>query len=264
MRHWALTAALISMSAIASAQTTQSVQVVEYNGKEAKTPMQGVGLTVTNAGAAMSDAQGMLTLTFRTLHPGDPISIKRIEKSGYEIFNIDAVEQWTISPQQQFQLIICRSDRFRALCDQYNQVASQSYAQQLQKDKNRLAAEREAGKLKEAEYEQKLQEVTDMYEEQLENLDLYVEKFARFDLSALSEAEQAIIELVQQGKIEDAIARYEEMDLLGQYKAQSNDIQQISSAQDSLSVIREEKVAARDSIGQIINMMEDVKNKRNE
>lgn len=250
------------MAVCAIAQTTQQVQIVEYNGKESKTPVQGVGLTVQNAAAAISDAQGMLTLQFRTLHQGDVVTLRRIDKAGYEVFNSEAVEQWVISPSNTFQLVICRSDRFRQLCDQYNKVASESYARQLQADKAKLEAERKAGKLKEAEYEAQMQDLINQYEEQLENLDLYVEKFARFDLSELSDEEQQIIELVQQGQIDEAIARYEQLDLLSKYQAESKDIQQITSAQDSLSAVRQNKVQARDSIGQIIELMEGVKNSK--
>ncbi|MBQ0057647.1 MAG: hypothetical protein KBT20_08325 [Bacteroidales bacterium] len=259
MKRLTFVAALFALALGAFAQSTQPVQILEYNGKDSKTPLKGVGLTVNNAGAAMSDDQGLLTLSFRTLKAGDAVVLRRLEKAGYEVFNQEAVEQWTVAPQQTFQLILCRSDRFRALCDQYNQVASESYARQLEKDKARIRAEREAGKLKEAEYQSKLQAVQDQYDEQLENLDLYVEKFARFDLSELSEAEQNIIALVQEGKIDDAILRYEQMNLLGQYQTQSREIKQINSAQDSLSVIRQNKVEARDSIRQIIDFMEGIR-----
>ena len=254
------TAAVFTMGATAAtAQTTQMVQIVEYNGKEAKTPIQGVGLTVNNAAAAMSDASGNLTLNFRTLHAGDQVQIRRIEKAGYEIFNLEAVEQWVISPQQAFQLVICKSDRIRALCDNYSQVASESYAKQLQQEKARLEEERKAGRLKEEQFKAELQQADDFYAQQLENLDLYVEKFAHFDLSELNEKEQAIIELVQKGQIDDAIAQYEQLNLVGQYQEQSKQIQKIQNTQDSLSVIRQEKVVARDSIGSIIKTMEEVK-----
>lgn len=255
-----ITLAFGALSALA--QSEQRVQVVEYNGKAEKTPVQGVGVAVNNAGTTISDAQGFLTLKFRTLHAGDPVVIRKVEKAGYEIFNLEAVEQWTISPQIPFQLVICKSDKVRALCDQYSQVASESYGKQLQQEKVRLAEERKAGKLKEAEYQEELKKTEDFFAQQLENLDLYVEKFAHFDLSELSKEEQAIIELVQQGKMDDAIARYEQMDLLGKYQQTSKEIKSIQNTQDSLTVIRNEKSIARDSIKATIDFMEDVKNKK--
>ena len=49
------------------------------------------------------------------------------------------------------------------------------------------------------------------------------------------------------------------MNLLGQYQEHSKEIQKIQNTQDSLTVIRGEKVVARDSIGSIIKTMEEVK-----
>jgi len=249
--------ALFPLNSIA--QSEQRVQIVEYNGKAEKTPVQGVGLSVNNAGSAMSDAQGFLTLKFRTLHAGDPVVIRRIEKAGYEVFNLEAVQQWTVSPQIPFQLVICKSEKVRALCDQYASVASESYGKQLQQEKARLEEERKAGKLKEAEYQEELKKTEDFFAQQLENLDLYIEKFAHFDLSELSQEEQGIIELVQKGEIEEAIARYEQMDLLGKYQQTSKEIKSIRTTQDSLTIIREEKAVARDSIKSTIDFMEGVK-----
>lgn len=241
------------------AQSEQRVQVVEYNGKSEKTPVQGVGVSVNNAGTTISDAEGFLTLKFRTLHAGDPIVIRKVEKAGYEIFNLEAVEQWVVSPQVPFQLVICKSDRVRALCEQYSKVASESYSKQLQAEKARLEEERKKGKLKEAEYQAELQKTEDFYAQQLENLDLYVEKFAHFDLSELGQEEQAIIELVQKGELDEAIARYEQLDFLSKYQQTSKEIKSIQNTQDSLTVIRNEKVIARDSIKATIDFMEGVK-----
>jgi len=258
-RLFIISIAIALFSVEAMAQSQQQVQIVEYNGKAEKTPVQGVGLSVNNAGTTMSDAQGTLTLSFRTLHAGDPVVIRRMEKVGYEIFNLEAVEQWTVSPQVPFQLVICKSDKIRALCDQYSSIASESYGKQLQQEKARLEEERKAGKLKEEEYKAELQKTEDFYAQQLENLDLYVEKFAHFDLSELSQEEQGIIELVQKGEMDQAIARYEQMDLLGKYQQASKEIQTIRTTQDSLTVIREEKAIARDSIKATIDFMEGVK-----
>ena len=259
MKKMLVWVALLAMYATVRAQSVQPVQILEYNGSDQKTPVKGVSLTVGNAGAALSDEQGMLTLNFRTLKPGDPVQIRRIDKAGYEVFNIEAVEQWIIAPKETFQLVICKSERIKALCDLYNQAASENYSKQLQQEKDRLEADRKAGRLKEDEYKTELQKTEDLYAQQLENLDLYVEKFAHIDLSELNDQEKEIIGLVQKGLMDEAIIKYEQMDLLGKYREQSKSIKQIRTAQDSLSVIYQEKATARDSLKSTIDMMEKVK-----
>lgn len=230
------------------AQSQQQVVVREYKDKAQKTPLEGVSLSVQNAGSSMSDAQGMMTLQFRTLKAGDQVQVRRVDLSGYEIFNKDAVDQWTISPQQTFNLVLCRSDRFKQLRDQYMRVSSASYERQYKQDQARLAALRKENKLQEEAYQQQLAELENNYYEQLDNLENYVDRFARIDLSELSAQEQQLIELVQEGKIDEAIQLYESADYLSQYNAQVKDIQEINHAQAALAKVEAEKLEARDKV----------------
>lgn len=234
------------------AQSQQLVLVQEYREKSQKTPLEGVSMTVQNAGSSMSDAQGSMTLQFRTLKAGDAVQVRRVDLSGYEIFNRDAVDQWTISPQKTFNLVLCRSDRFKQLRDQYMRVSSESYERQYKKDQARLAALRKENKLKEEAYQQQLAELEDNYYEQLDNLENYVDRFARIDLSELSSQEQKLIEMVQEGNIEEAVDLYESADYLSQYTTQVKDLQEINKAQHRLAQLEEEKLAARRKVQQAI------------
>lgn len=229
-------------------QSTQLVKVLEYNGKEQKTPLQGVSLTVQNAGSTLSDAQGEMTLQFRTLKAGDAVQLRRIDLAGYEVFNQEAVDSWTISPQRTFTLVLCKSERFKTLCEQYNAAASASYERQLKKDKAALEKLRKEGKLHKQEYEQQLTALEQHYNDQLDNLENYVERFARIDLSEIGEEEQKIIELVQQGEIDEAIRLYEQLDLLAKYRQQSAEIQSVRIVRNELKQLSEQKKEARDSL----------------
>lgn len=235
-----------------SAQSLQQVQVLEYLGKEQKKPLNGVSISVQNAASAISDDQGRISLQFRTLKPGEAVQVRRIDLAGYEVFNQEVVDAWTISEKQVFTLVLCRSDRFKALCDQYNAAASASYEHQLQKDKAALTKLRQEGKIRQQEYEEQLAALEKQYNEQLDNLENYVERFARIDLSEISEEEQLIIELVQQGNFTEAIRKYEEMDLLSKYQQQSVDIQQVRLTQEELTQLSSQKQEVRDSLIQIL------------
>lgn len=230
------------------AQSVQQVQVMEYNGREKKTPLAGVSLSVQNAGSSMSDAQGALTLQFRSQKAGDKVQVRRIDLAGYEVFNQDAVDAWTISTQRTFQLVLCKSERFKALCDQYNAAASASYERQLNRDRQKLDDLKREGKLKEEEYAKQVAALENQYNEQLDKLENYVDRFARIDLSEISEQEQQIIALVEQGDIDEAIRQYEAMNLLGKYQQQSSEILEVRNSQQQLEILRGEKVEARDSL----------------
>ena len=250
----ALTA--VSMSLVlapaAWAQSEQKVQVMEYNGKSGKTPLAQVAVTVLNATSTMTGDDGVASLRFRTLHNGDQVKVRRIEKAGYEVFNSQALEQWTVSDQRTFQIVLCRSDKFRALRDQYSRVASESYERQYKAEQARLAAERKKTRMLEETYQQKLTELENQYQQQLEDLDNYVDQFARIDLSELSNQQQELVNLVKAGKIDKAIAKYESVDYQAQYEQQCRDIAQIDRAQAQLALVEAQKRSEREKVYQAI------------
>lgn len=248
-----ITLALMSCHTTLKAQVEQTIVVSEYNGQNEKTPLPEVSVSVLNAGAAASDQNGQAVLRFRTLHAGDQVSIRRIEKAGYEIFNSMALEQWTISPQRPFQIILCRSDKFKALRDQYSRVASDSYAKQYKAEMNRLAQERKKTKMLEETYQQKLLDIENQYQQQLEDLENYVDQFARIDLSELNSQQQELINLVKEGKIDKAIQKYESQDYQSQYKKQCEDIAKIDRAQAQLAIVEAKKRSEREKVFQSIN-----------
>ena len=203
------------------AQSTQPGVVKEYNERLEKTPLDHVEINISNAASTVSDGKGNFMLQFRTLKPGDKVNVRRIEKLGYEIFNKEALEQWFISRENRpFTIVMCKSEKFKRIRDNYSRVSSQSYEKQLKKEEARLEAERKKGKLKEEEYDKALKKLNDDYDRQLDNLDNYVDRFARIDLSELSAIEAEIIELVQRGEIDKAIQLYEQQGLEEKYKQQ--------------------------------------------
>lgn len=224
--------ALISLVVVlvSGAQVAQKGIVQEYNEKAKKTPLGGVELRVRYAGSTVSDRDGTFTLTFPNGSPGGQIDFRSIEKDGYEIFNKDALEQLNINPGRPVVVVMCRSDRFKKIRDNYHRVSSESYARKMKQDEAALAGMKKEGKLKEAEYDRQLQELRENYERQLDNLEAYVDRFARIDLSELSEAEQEIIELVQQGKIDEAIQRYDELGIEDSLVEGINELKKVDSA----------------------------------
>ena len=240
---------IICISLSVNAQTTQNGFVKEYNERMQKTPLGEVEIVISNASSTVSDGKGSFLLQFRTLKPGDKVNVRRIEKIGYEIFNKEALEQWFISRDNHpFTIVMCKSDRFKRIRDAYSQVSSESYEKQLKKEMARLDAERQAGKLKEAEYETALKKLNDEYDQQLENLDNYVDRFARIDLSELSAVEAEIIELVQNGNIDEAIRRYEQQNLEEKYKEQVAVGQKAQVGIDALTIVRNQSHTSRDSL----------------
>ena len=227
------------------AQTQQKGVVKEYNERLGKTPLGDVEIVISNASSTASGQDGNFLLQFRTLKPGDKVNVRRIEKLGYEIFNKEALQQWFIARDgTPFTIVMCKSEKFKKIRDNYSRVSSESYERQMKKEEARLAAEHKAGKLKEEEYKAALQKLNNDYDRQLDNLDNYVDRFARIDLSELSSVEAEIISLVQKGEIDRAIQLYEAQHLEEKYKQQVAAGQKAQAAIDTLTVVREKSLKA--------------------
>lgn len=243
-----ISASILAFSYSAFSQTVQPGVVKEYNETSQKTPLEGVELNVRNANNAVSAKDGSFSLQFLTLKPGEKVTVRRIEKLGYEIFNKEALEQWNLNPTTPFVIVLCRSDKFKAIRDNYKRVASENYNKQYKKEQARLAKLKADGKLKDKEYEERLSDIQEEYERQLDNIENYVDRFSRIDLSELSKAEQKIILLVQEGKFEDAIRMYEDQGLLEQYTKQVSEIKTTENAISRLDEVKSAMVASRDSL----------------
>ena len=231
MKRTILTLIIIFATALtAMAQATQPCVVKQYNQKQQKSPLAGVQVTVSNAGNTTSGADGRLTLTFRTLKPGDRVSLISAKKPGYEIFNKQAVEQWIIAREATFELVLVRSDYFAQLKEKLTQSSTDSYKAKYEQALHELEKQKKAGKMKEAEYNQKLDELETNYQNQLTNLDNYIDQFARIDLSEVSAEEQRILDMVEEGKIDEAVKAYEALDISGKLRQARENKKALSEA----------------------------------
>ena len=251
-----LTTLLLETPLSVCAQANVQGTVLEYHGTAQKTPLHGVEIQVQDAASTVSGSDGSFQLLFRKKKKGDAVVARRIEKIDYEIFNTEALQQWNIGDT--FTIVMCKRRLFKSLRDNYFKVSSKSYARQYQTEQDKLKKQRKANQLKEQEYQQQLSELNMRYQEQLENLDTYAEYFARIDLSELSPKEQHIIDLVQKGRIEEAIEEYEKMDYLKKYKNHTSDIQRIDSVANVVDDMLQSKTRIRDSISSVkdINSIE--------
>lgn len=246
-------ATILILSALAvGARTVQTGIVREYKGKAKKTALPGVELQVYPAQSTASDRNGNFRLEFLTLKPGEKINVRRIEKEGYEIFNKDALDQWNLNPTAPFMIVMCRSNMFKQLKDTYYKNSGERYARQYRKAQDELKRLKEQNKIQQKEYIERLEQLEQEYGRQLENLDNYVDRFARIDLSEISPVEQEIIELVQAGKIDEAIAKYEELNAKEKLLEGISRRKEISEAISTLTEVDRNLAADNDTLYAVV------------
>lgn len=246
--------AIIGMMALAAAaQTVQHGLVLEYREAAPKTALPGVEVRVYPAQSTVSDANGKFSLEFLTLSPGERISVRSIAKDGYEVFNSDALEQWNLSPENTFSIVMCRSDRFKRLKDLYYANSEERYARQYRDAAANLRRLRDANRIAQHEFADSLARIEKLYARQLENLDNYVDRFARIDLSEISAAEQEIIGLVQAGRIDEAIARYDELGAAGRLVSTLRQRAEVRQAVERLGEAEAGMTLAADSLLAVVS-----------
>jgi len=259
-----ITAMFLGASSALRAQSVQVGRVLLYHGSEAKTPLSGVSVSVKDASAVMSGADGLFSLSFRTLRPGDAIQFRRVEMSGYEVMNSEALDVARVSNgNDTLSVVMCDSEELSKLRDGYRTKAAQRYQQRYEEAQNQLKNLQEQGKIKEEEFNRQLEELENNYEAQLQSLDTYVDKFARIDLSELDAFEQEIVILVQEGRFEEAISRYEDQHLterlqqgVKQQKQLQQDVQTVQTAieaKEAEAVRLEQNLQKQEELRQKLN-----------
>ena len=223
MKRPVFTLIILATALTALAQATQPCIVKQYNQKQQKTPLAGVQVEVRDAQSATSAANGAVTLQFATLKPGDRVTVRRIIKPGYEIFNKAVIDQWTITRGATTEIVLVQSSYFTQLKGKLTQSSTDNYKKKYEQEKAEKERLLKAGKLKEEEYRQQLNDLEDQYDNALKNLDNYIDQFARIDLSEVSAEEQRILEMVEAGQIDEAVKAYEALDISGKLrKAREN------------------------------------------
>lgn len=202
---------LLLTCAISCAQVIQRGRVVEYHGHEAKTPIAGVQI-IAAGDADVSDENGYFKLEIAFLKQGDPLLFDRIYKSGYIVFNKDAVSACLINCNRVFEIVLCKKSDYDHLVSTYYNVSFNSYHKQYLAEQAKAKRLLEDGKILQEQYNQRIKEAQLLYERALQQLNTHAEAMARIDLSQLSEIENQALQYAQSGDIETAIELMESID----------------------------------------------------
>lgn len=183
--------------------------IMEYNGRNVKTPLAGVSISVDGASHAVSGVDGRFVLYFPYLKPGSPVRGINIVKEGYVIFNREVLDQWVISDSlRTFPIIMCKKDKFKAYFEKYYQLGDSSYKKKYLQAVAELDSLKAQYRLSEAEYKRQKSEQYEFYLSSMKELGKYADKFARIDLSILSGDDSVALVLLDEGKIHEAIELY--------------------------------------------------------
>lgn len=217
MKKSFITLTLLLFTLFASAQVQKGTVRLQNSGKK---PISGVQILFTGAKASESDASGAFRLVFAGKKPGDLIFMEKIHKQGFELVNFKELEVNKLGNQDMLgvDIILTPTGTLEAARREYYRISNNAMMAGLDREKANLKAELEKAKITQQQYLQKYEQLKNQYEEQLKNLDVLAEKFARTNFDDVGAVQREALELFKAGKIDEALKKLQSADLIGQAK----------------------------------------------
>ena len=240
------------LSVTIMAQTQQGV-AYRYNGRNARTPLGNVTISYdANKRSTISAENGTFALTLTGKQMGDRIGQVTVKKREMMVFNQQAVDEWSVR-KEPLMLILCNTDEFEKQKENLIAIGRREAKKKYDKQKAELEAKLNASQIKEAEYEAALDRAYEELETLQKNMDKYVDAFVRIDLSEVSAEEQRILDMVHEGRIDEAVEAYEKLDISGKLRQARENKKALSEAK---SKIEEEETRQDQVIEELIAKQE--------
>lgn len=198
---------------ISYAQTRQQGSVKEFNS--GNRPLSGVQLAVHGAAATDTDSDGRFVLDFISMNPGSRISMPDIYKKGYEVVNKDAFDGWILSENRQMDVVMAKVGVIEDARNMYYKIAVSNFSRKQADAVEELNDLYNQGMIDARVRSERLGELSVQQQEYMAVLDEYVDKFARINPDDVSELERKVLELVNAGRIDEAISLYDESGVVG-------------------------------------------------
>ncbi|MBP1673651.1 MAG: hypothetical protein H6Q25_1466 [Bacteroidetes bacterium] len=203
-----------------NAQIVQVGIVKELNshGK----PVAGVGisiLTATDLQPVVSNSDGTFRLVFSEKKAGDQIFNIRIIKEGYEVVNTyDFKNGYTLSSRDTMRIIIASKNEIEKVRSRYYNIIYDYQAKEYKKNIDTLKKELDNQTITIEEYRNKVAKIETELQEANDRIEEYVNFFARINKDDLDSLSSNALVLLEQGKFEEAIAIFEQQNLISELK----------------------------------------------
>ncbi len=202
-----LLALLYTSLLFAKPYTQQGIAYLYDYKTKTKNPVANVSLTVAYAkGPAVSRTDGTFTIEFQDFGAGKKLAFEKQPFSqGLIVLNKKEVDEWSTF-EGRLTLIMCNKKDFDVCKQNYYDVGLKSVTQRYER---KIAALKQES----ADYQQRLQELEEEYNRIIDNLRNSADAMARIDQSELDAAMQEMLDLYEQGNVDEAMQKLESMKL---------------------------------------------------
>lgn len=195
------------------AQITQKGVVVEMSSDNQ--PIPGVEIRAIGAVPTDSDQNGFFILTYPEAFPGDPLIRAEAYKHGFEIVNNHILSTWNLTESDTLKIVLGRKEKIDALRRKYHEIGMTQIEREYAAAMEKLRKEKENDRISAIEYDAKRDSIAMEMDRQKQLIEEYATRFARINTDVLEEYERRALQLLQEGRIYEAIGIYEGRDLIG-------------------------------------------------
>jgi tetratricopeptide (TPR) repeat protein len=184
------------------------------SAKSLKKVLSGVQIKAMGAVASeVTDNSGFFTLVFQGKKPGDLIRGVSFQKSGYEVFNRDVLENWKVAndPNWIDKIKMCPAGTIDRLTEYNYKSLYNTLLAQYEKQKGEL----KKLKISDADLNEKYRSLEENFQSQQKQLEDYAERFARIDFDDVSDLYRRAYFLFSKGDLDSVAVILEEADLMG-------------------------------------------------
>ena len=219
-------------TATVCAQVSQKGKVRIYNSQN--TPLAGVQLIANGAPATDSDSDGNFSLDFTENQPGTAISSPHIYKKGYEVVNKDVIDGWILSEKRPMDIVMAVKGTVEEQKNRYYAIAVDHFTKLRNRTVKEINDMYNRQKITAAERSLRLQKLAEENSAFMKRLDEYAEKFARINPDDVNTIEKQVLELVNNGKLTEAVELYNSSGLISQAREKLQQRQQADEDIESL------------------------------
>lgn len=195
---------LLSGSAYAQMSQKGTVQLFNSN----KTPLPGVQLTVTDAPATDTDTNGNFQFNFSKLKPGMAIASPNVYKKGYELVNTDMINGWILSEKRPLNIVMAPVGTIEENKNKYYSISMAHFSKEREKTVEEIKKLYAEQKIDLQERDKRFKALAEESRSFMEQVEQYAEKFARINPDEIGTIEMQVLELVNAGKLTEAIELY--------------------------------------------------------
>ena len=212
-------------------ESLQLVRVLEYvpdmkNPTIAATyaPLPHVEVNVKGAGSAITNDEGECVLRFNVMKGGDHLIVRYFIRPGYEVMDVETLNNLVIRRDNEpiVVLMISQENASRLRLNMESQVGLQI---KRMREEELKALDRAA-----ADYEKRRQMIIARYEAKLDDIDQYIERLVRIDMTRVTENESRAFEAFQNGNLDEALELLANNDYINQYKETISSLGRMQSA----------------------------------